>query len=581
MTTSSLLRFRTTLPLICTLAVCFLLPPSVPQVHAAASEEASEEEAREPRDLIYGYHYPGSLLTGDIERYILDEHKLAIEISYIDHFRVPASPGQYDVIDVPTLQATIASDACPIHALSLRYPHLHQDLLYPLDPADIAEFAPDYYEEIVKQKVAYGHDTDTDEPWYSLPGFRHIYEKSTLLLATTDASIATDTTTVYDPPITEYHPSGFPDTISLAQPVDIHDLEDYMLYIRNSTNSPPMLAWNAFERSFAPLYGAFGVSTVGANLLRVNIASLPTVSAAPAQISNEFKDAIELLQNWYANGLINDDFHSLTKTGAARRAQQPGPDPTKAPPRVLATEYLPSVLAPNDLFRNFVLGHETVTLFEATADESIPHQSRWRDPFVGAEAYLRSCADELPIDALLRVFEYTRWPGTPSEPASMGEGWMRRVFGKDSFYQVSFDTKIVAPYRFRDRFHDPPFQRKKGEYLMWHFKVFPEVTFKYYDETRLLWRPTSSSQDSANYVDQPHSALRPPRNLVKFLNPQQSDQWMAQADQLSRFTREFVLTSIVAGTDLSSEWQDYLVEWMTNGGSIVVDALQASFDSDG
>lgn len=491
-------------------------------------------------DLVYGYRYSDSFLSKDLEDYLRRGYDLDVRISFEQTLR---DNSWYT--DPEKMSIYFAAGDCVVDALSLPSASMHWIDLYatqrffrPIDPTDVETYAPNYYANILSHPRRNFRHFQLDDGWYALPGYRYVFEKSEFIVATTK-TIGSDELNFKSKLGPKYIQS---------RAVSLSELTEALKRDRSEAISGhyPYLAWSDFEHSFAPLYGAFGIGTIGRNLLSVGVNGLPLIEGHPAQIHPRFRDAIGVLREWYEERLFDPQFFDTDYYDAYQNARYT---------TFLSTPRGPTVLAPNRLFREFSNDHETITFFQVRGDERTA-QSLDRSPFQGAEAY-SWCVSEGEMEPLLRLFEYTRLPSNDTGSSS-GGGWLARVFGLEGLhYEVGAGGEIV-PYRVGAIPSLLGVGRDSDDYAMWHFKRVPEITLQSRDELRILGADHIYAE--AAILDFELLGSRPIVSPV--LDEIDLDGDSSQLSELSRYVKERVMRWITHDQEISdSDWNAYVDGW--------------------
>ena len=537
-------------------------------------------------DLVYGYRYPDSFMAEHLQDMLKDDHILKEE--GIGYLSITYSSGLREIehnkfawdhrlVDPDRLKTMFAAEDCSVDAVSLHSASLSRMTRYgiedrifrEIDRESLEKYAPNYFEVVLVEKEGERlHRRNHDDPWYALTGYRYVYEKGEFLVATT----VQDYETVH-----KYEPMrSIPQLeLRLSSAVDIGQLEDDLK--RNKIENPsgvPFLAWRNFEYSFAPLYSAFGIRTVGDNLTNISVDGVPNVDDYPVHVHPFLFEFVKFLRGWYEAGLIDSDFLTVDYGKARERAKS-------GKYAYLSTPRGATIVRPNWLFRSFYDATlSPISLFQVTKDGHT-EQSYHASPFIGAEAYLW-CVPDNKIGPLLRVFEYTRWPGSEWYPdRNESPGWMKRVFGLlDTHYQVEGDR--ISPYKVRsvDPNDDPRFSgdRDPDHYAMWHFKVVPEITLSWAQEKRLLQFGFSSQIEPH---DEPllGDPFRGPRELGAIVGKlyeigYERHEVAELLDSLSRLTMSNVERWIIGAASIEDEWEGYVANWKTSpAGAAIISAL--------
>lgn len=543
---------------------------------AASQDEAADQ----PIQLVYGYRNIESFMQQHLQDH-LRTVGFNVRIDYDQSLRQHS----HSWLTNPELfRLYAASGDCSVHALSLPGASswsLHRyggkELFRPLLQNDLETYAPSYFARVQQEKEGhYLHRPDRSGPWYALTGYRYHSERNVYHLVTTDngisaLSLPTDRELLSNSPalpsLTLYHSGS----------VTLDDLHDALTVTANLTRQPPLLAWDDFESSFAPLYAAFGIGTVGSNLTRPSSITQPSIIAGvPAQISPLFREFLQTIINWYSSELIEPEFPRLTRTDAARLAEEREYSFVSFP-------YSDALISPSSVFASVVRRSERAAVLQVTRNGDTTWSLR-RSPFVYAEAY-PSCVDEEQIAPLLLLFEYTRSPGY--------SGWKERVFGlENQHYRVLQGmikphpvTTVTPPLP--DYWHD-------NEYALWHFKRLPEITLDYEYEAMYLraLRASAYAADSGGpptlvdipFAGTPFRSSHDPASLFSALQDYAASDPATDLQRLSstvsQLTREYVFRWITGQSSIESEWDDYVDEWTDAGGTVLLRAIDRPPGSD-
>ena len=560
--------------------ICFVLVANLCRGASQGEPNAMGTPTEYPIPLVYGYRYyetdeSAYFMADHIESLLADEG-LHVDIRFSSDYRLKDSWHDYH----ENLKTILARGDCSVHALSLTSEFLstiNPSDLHNIRRTDLEKFAPNYYRDVlIKRKGHDLHYVPNSDSWYALTGYRYVEDFSNFVLATTydHRSTFVSKTPLYSPPI-------LPDLkLHSVRPVAISKLRNALMELSRE-NSQPYFAWKSFEYSFAPIYSAFGISTVGANLMTVRLTSIPVApdGTTPAQISDEYRAFIRELSEWYDLGLINTDFDSISYRTAVEQAKGYS---------VISIPYLRTTMAPDPLFRAVAEGQENIFLFQVNSGDYDRAKSLRSSPFYEAEAY-PSCVDSDMIEPLLRIFEYARLP-VNGDPRTAESGWMKRVFGlQEKHYRVTRTTegstgshagytREIQPYRISgvEAVWRPPGYRSDEGYAMWHFKARPEITLEIHDETRLLIDGNPSYyQVSHEATIEPHAdlivgSIRHSRDLSAQISDDHID-----TGALSDLTRATAIKWIKgAARAVDDEWDAYVSDWKTAGGQAIINILE-------
>ena len=565
---------------------------------AAPPEETAFEE---PIQLIFGYRYPsfqdigdrddaaGSFMANYLERYLSKHHDLHVDITFLDALRHDAADGPYWFAQSEQLRLVFSVDECPVHALSLGSAAFDYrwdgDKFLTIDRGSLAKYARNYYHGILLSYEKLYH-LSPDRPLYRLPGSRYYLDRSAFhFVATEDAIQRLDTNRADE--ITFAH--GSAPRLYHAGTIQFDTLDSVLKQYADE-GKPPLLAWNNFDYSFAPLYSAFGLSTAGNPLIRgVSVYEDPSGSRIPAQISPPFRKVVEVLAEWYARGVIHREFNELTYANAVELA--------KTGDFLFFSSPLTSAIWPSALFRNFASDREGMVLFQVDDEDNNMRRSVSATRFqAGAEAYT-TCVTDNMLEPLLRIFEYTRWPG--SEDGARPEGWTKRVLGNEGEHYYSTDNgpepyfvyEVPALLEYRLEW--------KNELAMWHFKRYPEITLSWNDERavrRGAWylrddrfdgekwvRGNGEGRrfdwDSLDGIDElvsgyPYEAPLLMEAMVR-TGVVEAGELGETVKNLGVLTETRVLRWITGNGNVGDEWEEYVQRWRELGGADIEKAIEA------
>ena len=433
----------------------------------------------------------------------------------------------------------------------------------------LKKYAPNYYDIVlIDKKGEHLHRGDSEDPWYALTGYRYLSEKGEFLVATTvpDYGTAHECAPIDSLPWLE---------LSLSSRVDIQKLESDIKKKKGKNSSVvPFLAWKDFEHSFAPLYSAFGIRTVGNNLTAISVDGVPTIDYYPVHIHPAFYAFVKFLRGWYEDGLIDSDFLEVDYKEALERA-------SSGDYSYVSTPRGRTIVRPNLLFEAFYRAtHSPISLFQVTRYDHT-ERSFVASPFEGAEAYLWCVPDE-KIGPLLRAFEYTRWPGGELYlDREESPGWIERIFGRLDIHYESEQGQIV-PHKARvvDREEDPLFSgdRHEDAYAMWHFKVLPEITLSWAHETRILQYGIVSKVEphEERLIGDP---FREPRELGEAVEQLRDEGYEREQvdelfDSLSTLATANVARWLTGTASIENEWDTYVSDWEQHpAGAAIIRAI--------
>ena len=153
---------------------------------ANASGEA-EYDSSSPIELIYGYRYDESSITAHLEQFLWAHHNIAAKIVYSDSMRTPHNPF---LTDRDLFQLDVAAELCSVHAVSLPSAspatiesYGGRSHFLPIASSSVSTYAPNYYRAILSNVINSMISSDSADPYYALPGYNYLNEKSVFLLA--------------------------------------------------------------------------------------------------------------------------------------------------------------------------------------------------------------------------------------------------------------------------------------------------------------------------------------------------------------------------------------------------------------
>lgn len=546
-------------------------------------QNAADTADTDSIDLIYGYRHTESFMQEHLQAYLWDKHQLRVRIDYDSSLR-------YDSRSWLTDRAKLlaASGACSVHAYSLPNAFswsLHwyngKDLFRPITSDELEAYAPKYYAKVQKAKEGDRlHRPNRSGPWYALTGYRYYYERNVYHLATTDSGIQ-ELGLSTDREIFPHSQANPILSLFNSGTVELSTLDKVLRTIAAQTGQRPLVVWNDFEASFAPLYSAFGIGTVGSNLTKPPSITQPfIIEDVPAQISSAFKEFLQLLFDWYSAGIIDPKFLSMSPFDVAiltaeniARARE---DDQRSYSFVSAA-YSDATIFPAAVLDSVLKTAEQASLFQVVKDD-YTIWSRSRSPFVFAEAYAM-CVEDQQIEPLLRLFEYTRSPSSP--------GWVERVFGLENQHHRVLDKRIL-PYLVRTVTPRLPPHWQDDELALWHFKRFPEITLNSSHETVYSavynFEVTEPwSQLDVEFSGGPIRSSRDSASVFDALQDYAASSSLADLQELSSvlagITEEYVFRWITGEGAIESEWADYVQMWTESGGHALIEAIGSASPS--
>ena len=525
------------------IAVCF----AVGAATISASAPAPEPPAIE---LIYGYRYPESFMKKHLEQH-LKEHGLNVNIRFSSELR----HDEPWLTDTDHFLVSSASGFCPVHALSFRTVPLKwftEGFVREIPKAVLESHAHNYNQQVLTGRHGESLYKIPNGGWYALSGYSFPAAENVYHLMATQTTLQQFSKT--SNPLSLYDETdGQNIPLYLYEPIDFAAVDEDLRRTTSNNGNPALLAWSNFEQSFAPLYSAFSIQTLGSNLVAldstpnagISYFEDPSHGLVPNAISTGFRDFIRIVSEWYEEKVINADFADLTYSDAVKRTEDLHYSYVSIP-FINATQH-------SKLFTTYALSRskESVGIFQVTHPSFDVVASLPQSPFFHVEAYCSSVTDD-QLRAMLLVFDYTRVPGKPSD------GWMKRVFGRPSkdFHRPD---GIIEPFpRTPADEHNP--------YMMWHFKRFPEVILSH-DHLRLFpaYTDSISSQRAWSFLA---SRVYSPRGSYG-VELTSGDAGIP----LARLTREYVLSWIRGERDIDADWPQFVKEWLSEGGSEVVRSL--------
>lgn len=545
--------------------LCYLV---ISVLGATASGSSPPEESA--IEVIYGYQYPDSFMTQAIQEYLWNHFQLNVQIKYIHSIQNRNRPW---ITDRELFLTDRASGLCSVHALSLPSPSSATLNSYGgaqafrvVSPDDLSQYAPLYYRAVIK-----AHDDERiapagrSAPIYSLPGYNFLNDQSVFHLAATP-SAASHLGLTLD--------SGhkLPQIRSLSTLRLFHVGKIELAHLNSALNElahsdpQPFLAWQYFEHSFAPIYSSLGISTVGTNLTRTHSLNIPYfidgTQLLAAQISPAFKNSLELISRWYDQGIINNDFPTLSRDGFRRVVEQGLRDDH---PLFFAIPYSSALISPSAYVED-PYSEARIAILQVVnnnrAERSLSHS-----PFLEAEAY-SSCVPDEAVQPLLRIFEYTRWPDSI--------GWTQRVFGMENIHYYYLPNDLIAPYRVASVADSLPGSRNADDFAMWHFKAAPQITLDW-RHARNLYLPGESIRlaESTNYNLDTLLHGNPYRKPLALDSPVPTD---LDHNALSEIFQTYVIDSIIGdASEINNTWDAYVARWMAAGGNAIITALQEMY----
>ena len=553
--------------------------------HASPSQES--EEAVYSIELLYGYAYPsdqvyggehddaaGSFMAAHLEDYLSsdDDH---VNIMFRNTLRKAQDPYYRWFADDNLFRTSAAQDGCQVHAISLPsstdraiVDYAASAYIREIDRELLKQNAPEYYKILMDFEGS--HLLDAKRPLYALPGYSFYGQQSAFHLATTEEGLH-HLGKSFGAEI-HFRSQSIPKLFHAGE-VEFDHLNDALFAIaqQSSTDPAPWLAWENFEHSFAPLYSAFGLGSIGSNL--TDGVSIYDADGArmPAQISMPFKQVIEILSAWYSNGVINKDFASLNYDAAIRRAKSDDH-------MFLSVPMTRAVVRPSRLFESFAMNDASIVLVQ------INHAGRLRQslpasPYFGAEVYA-ACVTDKQLSLLLKVFEYTRVPRIRGDR----RGWQMRVFGLEGEHYYITQNDEIQPLQNSEVVGLIPYRKHWLEHpAMWHFKRFPEITLSWIDEENVRRGDSYFRRDGKALYD--WSLLDQLDGLVsgQLFQPPLLTELLLQANgwqfgtttTLAEITQSYVWKAVQSGFS-EADWNDYVQLWRSSGGDVVEQALRAT-----
>lgn len=453
--------------------------------------------------------------------------------------------------------AHASSGYCPVHALSFDTVPIvwfTEGLLRAIPEKNLAMYAPDYHKEMLLEGKWGDLYESTEGARYALSGYhlpaaRNVFHLMARKTTREQFRSSSDPQPLFDDDDSHAIPTY------LYEPVDFSELDNNLRNIASDSGRPALFAWSNFEHSFAPLYSAFSIHTMGSNLMsidnnmRAGISYFedPTNGPVPNVISDPFREFVRTLSEWYSAGVINPDFEDLTYD-----------DVKSIDLREYSYVSIPfgSATLRNPIFRAFALPkndepEEAIGLFQVMLSGHSIVASLARSPFLFVEAY---CGDvnEQQLNAMLVVFDYTRVPTVPES-----DGWMMRVFGQETDHYHRVGTMIEPlPREPKDK-HNP--------FLMWHFKRFPELILS---QKQLSLMPSYVGSRWTQDIDFSIASEYPPLGWYAVGSMSHDTR-----THLMELTANHVYSWIKGISAIDDEWDNYVDEWLSAGGSEIVDYL--------
>ena len=493
--------------------------------------------------LVYGHNpdmHPSVdwSLAQDLEEYLRSQHGIDASIEFSSRLRTR----NRWFADYHELLMSTAIGECPVHALSFgTVPNdwLATGLLREIPELMLRRYSPKYHALLLTIKGDHLYRLPNGA-WYALTGYSYPLEESVYHLAAPDTIL-----TGLDPKH-QIIPSDGNRDIPLRHygSIDIDEFETDLQRLKSEHNRAPLLAWSNFESSFAPVYSALGIATMGSNLTSSSSVFNAGVAYTPghasertaATISDAFRESIKVIARWYQSGLINDDFASLDYSQLLEQAQTGYYQYLSLPYTAAVTSW--------PLYQEFskaALWQDHMGIFQLSHGNRVIARSLFSSPFVGAEAYCFTVSDE-QLEAMLLIFDYARVPLDRLGRYSPND-WKKLWFE-----QHTDDGRLSAS--------------REPESPSWHFKRYPEVLLGWSQLPNVPGSIESSWWEPSVYL----RGTRPPP-------PRGARTIVGLSDKLFNITSEYVHAWIHGSADIDDEWEVYVNEWTDAGGYLLIESL--------
>ena len=310
-----------------------------------------------------------------------------------------------------------------------------------------------------------------------------------------------------------------------------------------------LLPYNNQLHWMTTIMGAHGVAP-GYNLMEDG-------ELKAAEISNGYKEGLELLANWHDMGLVDPEWTTLDAEKAWEKYKLGKTGYFTAQRSYIALEEWAQMRAP----QNLVLSDPDVKLL-VTAPEIGPDgqqgEGSWMPVTLLGDAYqISKDVTNEELARILQIFDYinhdedarwtlygevgkhSEWQGTPEESSLEVKPEYPRIEGDMGFWAYNFRTY-------------------PGKRLQW---LTPETTFELMD--KFFAKP--------EVVDK--MAIRPFR--YDLFNETEVDELEKRySGQLDTVVDEFRMRAIVGEVDIDKEWDSYVENWLNNGGQEILDELE-------